>query len=240
MLLCTLDLLRSTECTGAVRGLPVFITRLAQHVAELNELGVAQGRVTQGTRLQRDKVLGDLRDTALELAAIVAVYAAEHRQFELLTLVNITPTAFNTARLAHKTWLANRVADSAENELPQLAPFGVTPATIAALRAKIAGAQAVLEAPRGAILQRQSCTRQIETTLREAAVTLTQIDRLLFPLRRGDPEFHADYRSARRVMGRCRGVANTPAAGAMPPAGLTSAATAPAAPAPTPGDARAA
>jgi hypothetical protein len=211
MLVRTLDFLRDSGQTSVVRGLPAFVARLAGHAAQLNALGEAQGRVTQGARLHRDRRLGELRDSALELAAVVAVYALEHRRLHLLPLVNVTPTSFNVARLDHKLWLASRIADAAASVLPEIEPFGVTAEMIAELREKIRDAHEVLDAPRFAILQRQSTTRQIASTLQAAAVTLAQIDRLLFPLRRSAPQFHADYRAARRVLGRRSGRSDDPA-----------------------------
>jgi hypothetical protein len=205
-----LTLLRTTDRTSGLAKLPPRVTQLGSLVEEINALGEAQTRPTQGTTEARDAVLKAMKEAALDLASAVALHAADAKRPELLRKVEIYGSDFDGLRLGQRPWLASRIVDTAASVLPALAPE-VTAETLEQAREKISAAEAALDNPRIAISEKASATRRLETVFQEVAETLAQIDRLIFPLRKTEPDFYADYRAARRLLDRRSAGAAKPA-----------------------------
>ena len=199
MLLSVLAALKNTNRTSGVAGLPARVTQLAAQAEEINALGEIQTRPLQGRTASRDALLQAMQDQALDIASAVALYAADAKLPEVLRTVKITAGDFEAARVLHRPWFAARIANAAESVLPHLAPR-VTEDALGELRTKIRDAEAAVTQPRRAVETRLLATRRIKTVLREAEATLEQIDRLVFPLRNTEPDFYAEYRSARRLL----------------------------------------
>jgi hypothetical protein len=192
--------LRTSDRANRIASLPARLARLSALVDEINALGEAQTRPTQSVTLGRDAALTAMQDAALDIASAVALYATDEKLPELLHLVDVTPSDFHNTRFLQRPWLANRIVETAESVLPHLAPH-VTAETLKQARALIAAADNAVVEPRHAIEAKSSATRRLAAVFREAKEALTQIDRLVFPLRRIDPDFYADYQAARRVIG---------------------------------------
>ena len=203
-------LLRTTTRTSGIAKLPPRVTQLGSLVEEISSLGEAQTRPTQGATEARDAALETMKEAVLDLASAVALHATDANRPELLRHARINASDFHALRLTHRPWLATRIVDVAEGVLPELAPE-ITAETIAEAREKISAAEAALDVPRVAISAKVSATRRLEVVFKEAAATLAQIDRLVFPLRKTDPDFYADYRAARRLLDRRSGGAAEPA-----------------------------
>jgi hypothetical protein len=199
MILSVLAVLKTTNRTSGVAGLPARVTQLAAQAEEINALGEIQIRPTQAPTAGRDKLLQGMQDQALEVAGAVALHATDAELPDLLLLVKITAGDFDAARVPHRPWFATRIANAAESVLAQLAPR-VTEESLAEFRTKIRDAEAAIAQPRRAIEARVQATRRLKVVFKEADETLTQIDRLLLPLQKTDPDFHAEYRSARRLL----------------------------------------
>lgn len=228
MILLVLATLRNTTRTSGVAGLRARVTRLQAEADEINTLGEAQTRATEGVTESRDAVLDTMKDAALDLASAVTVHATDAKLPDLLRTVDVNASDFDAMRLAHRPWLATRLVDAAESVLPLLAP-AVTAETIADARTKVRAAEAALTAPREAIQSKTSATRRLTTVFKEANETLAQIDRLLFPLRKTEPDFYAGYVSARRILDRptSGSAEESPSAAAQPTAAPVAASAAP-------------
>jgi hypothetical protein len=199
MILSVLAALKTTDRTSGVAGLPARVTQLATQAEELNELGEIQLRPIQAPTAGRDALLQAMQDQALDVASAVALHAADAKLPDVLRTVKITAADFEAARVLHRPWFATGIANAAESVLPQLAPR-VTVESLAELRAKIREAETAVAQPRRAIETRLLATARIKTVLKDAEATLAQIDRLVFPLRKTEPDFYAEYRSARRLL----------------------------------------
>ena len=199
MILSVLAALKDTDRTSGVAGLPARVTALAAQAEEINALGETQTRPIQGPTAGRDALLQAMQDHALDVASAVALHATDAKLPELLRTVKISPGDFDGARVLHRPWFATRIANAAASVLPHLAPR-VTEESLAELRTQIRDAEAAVAQPRRAIEARRLATRRIKAALEEAETTLAQIDRLIFPLRKTEPEFYAEYQSARRLL----------------------------------------
>lgn len=200
MIHTVLATLRNTTQTSGIAGLPARVTTLANHVEEINALGEEQTRPVPAATAERDMVLERMKDAAIDIAAAVALYATDEKLPRLLEMVRVNEQDFDYTKLPHRSWLATRIVDAAESVLPQLGDR-VTAETIAAARALIREAEAAMAQSRAAVEAKVAATRELRVAFQQAQETLTQIDRLLLPLRKTDPAFHAKYRSARRVIG---------------------------------------
>ena len=198
-----LALLQATDETGGIPGVPAQLSTLAARLAELDTLAATQLRLTAGKTARRDELLADMIETALDVANAVATHADAQKLTELARAVAVTPSAFARLRLLHRPWLAQQVHAAAQGVLPELATYGVTAATLAALQAKIESAKAGLDQPRSTIVEKSAATAQMLAVFREIDAQLEgQIDRLVFPLRKTSPKFHARYQVARQIAAR--------------------------------------
>jgi hypothetical protein len=201
MIRAVLAMLQAANRTSEIPGLSARVDRLAAHADELNALGELQSRPTEAPTLARDAILKAMENAALDVGAAVALYAADAALPDLLHTAKLTATHFYNARVAQRTWLATRLVDAAESVLPHLAPH-VTAASLTQLRELIRQAEEAVTQPRTAIAAKASATRRLAPVLAEARETLTQLDRLMFPLRLKEPDVYAEYRAARRIIGR--------------------------------------
>ncbi len=220
------SLLMNTTETADVPGLPRQVAHLSANLAELNALGEAQNRVTRGKTARRDKLLDTMKESAVDLATAIAAYASDARLVDLAATVNVRDRDFDKARIPHRPWIATRIADTAESVLDKLGPYKVTIESVTALRTTVAEVHAALAEPRTTIAEKSQATTRIAEVLDNTLEVLEQIDRLVHPLRKTNPEFYALYLTTRTVVGRPSGdsspeAATAPAAATAAPAAAT-------------------
>lgn len=198
-----LALLKSPQApTAALTALPPKLEALGTKINQIAGLAATQALPTDGVVRNRDQVLADTRQLALEIAGAVLSYADEKQLKELAAKVQLTRSDF-AGRKAVTVQLAQQVHDAAETAVPSLANYGVTAEALATLQLKIAEATATLSSPRSTIAARKAATERLPGMFKEVDTLLeNQIDPLLRPLEKTNAEFFANYQAARAIIDR--------------------------------------
>ncbi len=175
----------------------------------------------------RDARLAELIDQTLELVGFAVSYAREHGLHDLEEKVTVSPSDFHNLRLTRRAGLAQQVHDAVVPIVAQLVSYGVTAETLTAHQTAIDVATAAVSEPRATVTAKRTATAAMVKAFADADALLeTHIDPLLFPLRKTQLEFYAEYRARREVVARSSataGSAETPdmAAEAVTPAKAT-------------------
>lgn len=217
--LATENLLKTTTATAGIAGLPPRLVRLSANTAEINEQATLQLHTVEVPVAHVDHVLTALGDSALTLAGIIRAHAAAARLPDLAREVELAPGSFDRLRKNHRPLVAQKVHDTAERVLADLAPYGVTAATLTDFQARIEAAHEAVTKPRARIAARRNATVRLAELFRETTALLDdEIDSLLFPLRASNPSFYAEYTSTRHVARTRREPEALPAPAAAAPA----------------------
>lgn len=215
-------LLKATPEINGVTGLPEKLEVLSAKVAEINSLATTQTQPFRASAVARDQLLDQMADDAVEIAGLITTLARDTKMPTLAEAVEVGRSSFRRARRSHRRWFAQRVLDTAQSVLPQLAAYGVTAETLDAFKARIDAAAAGTHAARGAAVDKAAATRRLVELFAEVDELLDdKIDRLVFRLRKMLPDFNARYETAREIVDR-RGSRRLPGevpAPAVPPPG---------------------
>lgn len=208
-------LLQATPEINSVTGLPEKLAMLSAKVAEINSLATTQTQPLRASAAARDQLLDQMADQALEIAGLITTLARDTKNPKLAETVEVGRSSFRRARRSHRQWFAQRVLDTAQSVLPQLAAYGVTAEMLDAFKGRIDAAAAGMNAARGTAVDKAAATRRLVELFAEVDELLgDKIDRLVFRLRKTLPDFNARYGTARTVVDR-RGSRRPP--GEMPP-----------------------
>jgi hypothetical protein len=189
----------ATETSG-IAALPARLTAFVTQIAAIDELDRAQAMPIRGKVDDRNARLDELIDQTLELSGFAASYAREHGLHDLAERVSVSPVDFRRLRVTRRAGLAQQVHDAIEPVVAQLAAYGVTAETLAAHQAAIDVAASAVSEPRASVTAKRTATEAMARAFAEADALLeTHIDPLLFPLRKTQPEFYAEYRARREV-----------------------------------------
>lgn len=205
-----------------IPGLPAELAIFQTKMREMLDLAQTQKEVVAGKRARRDELLEAMAETAVDVATSVAAYADKHRLTELAPRVRVTAADFARMRKAARPVLARTILDAAHAVLPELGSYGVTAEMLERLQARIAAALDGLHQPRTSIVERKTATGRMLQLVDEIDELLrSQIDRLVYAIRKAHPQAYASYRSARAIIDRSRSGRSTPAPAAKAAAGAT-------------------
>jgi len=135
------------------------------------------------------------------LSAAVSAYAASTPgKTDLYNKVHYTKTDFSRFREAELIGVITNLHRDATSELTNLAPFGVTNATLSSLMAANDAFGAIMKNPTQAIAKRKSATNRIGVLLPEAIEMLeTQMDNLIVAFSAIQPQFSDIYWNVRAI-----------------------------------------
>jgi hypothetical protein len=222
-------LLRATPEIADVAGLPDKLAVLSAKVGEINSLAKTQTQPLRASMTERDLVLDEMADQAVEIAGLITTLARDLKAPQLAEAVEVGRSSFRRARRGHRRWFAQRVLDTAQSVLPQLTAYGVTAETLAAFQARIEAASAKVTGTRSTAVEKVASTRRLIELFKEVDELVDdQIDRLVFRLRKNHPAFNARYEEARAVVdrrGSRRETAEAPASPVLVTAAMPSTAT---------------
>lgn len=152
-----------------------------------------------GTTVDKINLRADLEAKGLALSAALSGYAASTAgKTDLYVRVYFTANNFYKFREAELIGIITNLHREATAELANLAPFGVTAATLAALQSANNAFGAIMKNPNAAIAKRKSATDRIAILLPEAISILeTRLDNLIVALNGSQPQFTAIYNTVR-------------------------------------------
>lgn len=195
------EVLDAMPATNDLPALQTAAATLKTLLSQLDPLPEVQRTPTTGKTVDRQRAFAAAAEATLQTARIVYSYAKSQRNGDLMAKTLVRVSHFHRLRLAERIALMQQVHTAATAVLAQLAPYGVTAATLAGLKTKIDAAEALLTQFRAAILARAVVTEQIGDILRRAEDVLAHdIDPLVDTLRMTHPEDWAKYRAARAII----------------------------------------
>ncbi len=190
----------------SVPALPAKLAALGNHIAAITVLANTQTLPTKGRLVERELALADMVESSLAIAGPALSYAETNQLTDLAAKLRIWPSHFTALRRVQRPLLAQRIYDAALPHTADLFPFGVTEAMLGELHANIAAATVLLAQPRGVAVEKQIATGQLAAEFIAADQLLdTQIDPLVWALRKNDPTSYARYQVARQVIDRAGG-----------------------------------
>jgi len=220
-------LLQATPEIASVPGLPDKVAVLSSKVGEINSLAKTQTKPLRASMTERDLVLDEMADQAVEIAGLITTLARDIKAPQLAEAVEVGRSSFRRVRRGHRQWFAQRVLDTAVAALPQLAAYGVTAETLDAFRARIEAARTGVNATRNVAVDKIAATRRLTELFQQVDELIhDQIDRMVFRLRKNHPDFNAHYEEARAIVdrrGRRVASTETPASPANAPVPLSAA-----------------
>jgi len=224
----TLAALEAIPEVDSIPGLSGELDVFRTKMGEVLRLAQTQEEAVAGKRARRDQLLDEMAEAAVEIATVVAAYADKHRLTELAPRVRVRPGDFARARTVSRPVLARTVLDAAREVLPDLGPYGVTAERLDELERRIAAAVDGIHQPRTGMVERKAATARLLALLDEIDELLgSQVDRLLYAVRRKHPQAYAGYRAARAIVDRP--ATRKPSEPVLPPAPTQSEAERPAA-----------
>jgi hypothetical protein len=152
-----------------------------------------------GATADKTNQRANLETKGLALSAALSGYAASTAgKTDLYNRVYFTPNDFYKFREAELIGIITNLHREATAELANLAPFGVTAATLTALLTANNAFGAIMKNPNEAIARRKSATDKIAVLLPEAITILeTRLDNLIVALNGSQPQFTSIYNTVR-------------------------------------------
>jgi hypothetical protein len=195
-------LLNQVETT-ALPALATKRTTFETTIASIAVLANTQALPTKGRVLERDLALADMTETALAVAGPVLSYAETNQLSDLAAKVRVWPSHFTRIRKVLRTQLAQRIYEAAHPHAAALLSFGVTAEMLADFKAKIDTAESAISSPRNVAVEKSISTDLLGAAFKNADVFLeTQIDPLMWILRKTALPLFARYQAARDVIDR--------------------------------------
>ena len=195
--------LATTMATRALAALPAKTATLNALLTRIDDLVETQTRPLVGVLRARDQATNAAIDLALAIAGPVRSYAVSGQRPELAALVDLARRDFLRIRRGERTRLAQRVLDAAQPLATELDAYGVTPAMLAELHARIEASNTAVDVPRTTAANKKTATAALATVFHAVDTLLKdEIDPMLAVLGTTDPDALARYRIGREVINR--------------------------------------
>ena len=195
--------LNTTTATRALTALAAKTALLHTLLTRIDELVETQTLPLAGVLQARDEATNAAIALALAVAGPVRSYAVSHHRLELAALVDLSRRDFLVIRRGERTRLAQRVLDAALPVATELGAYGVTPAMLAELHARIEASNTAVDVPRTTAANKKVATAGLAAAFKAVdALLKDEIDPMLAVLGLIDPEALARYRVAREIIHR--------------------------------------
>ena len=169
-------------------------------IEALNETFMLQSGNNTGIALDKKTIREHLETQAHILSSGATAYATFDQLPELVLKTKYTLSVLKRLRDAELQSIATNLATNVEPVLPALAPYGITPDTIARLRATIHLFAANINKPKESSELKKKATAKMVVLIKEASLLLkTQLDLLIVGLQSTEPSFVSLYTSLRRI-----------------------------------------
>lgn len=200
----TLAFLGQNEAVWSSR--PAFaeaVTEAKNAVAAVRGAAAQQESPMRGITDEKTQARVDLEERALEIADQVAALAARNSDVGLSAQVHVTRSSLDLAQDDNLVQVTERIHNAAEATATELGAYGVTAADVKALKNAITTFSGMKTAPRTAKAARSGATESVANLIRSArSIFRNQLDKLMTPFRRTNPEFYAGYFAARVIVNR--------------------------------------
>ena len=154
-----------------------------------------------GITIDKANLRSDLQNKGFALSSAISAYAAAAPgKNDLYNRVHFVKSDFDRFREAELLGVITNLHREATIEIANLAPYGITAATLTALLAANNAFGAIMKNPNAAIAKRKAATDRIAVLLPEAiTLTETRLDNLIEGLSATQPQFAQIYSNVRAL-----------------------------------------
>lgn len=203
---------KNAALTASVPAVAKQTTALETTLETIDTLVQAQEASKKGITLDKTNITRILVNGILGIAGSVAAWASENNKEEVRVKMSLTPTGVAETKDAKIPVLAKMVAEEAAKH--DLADYGAGPLALEAFNAKITAYNAIQNAPREAVVAVTGLTKALaEQFVLGDKIVKERLDKLMEQFREPQPQFFAEYKSARSIVDRggAQGAGTTPA-----------------------------
>jgi hypothetical protein len=177
------------------------VTNFRNSVNLIGQLAQTQTADTTGIALDKAMLNDQMVDMALRVAGALKAFASDNSNAPLRQQADINKTTFSRARDDMRDDIAQQIHDLGNTNVAQLAPYGVTAATLTALQTRIDAYRAAIGSPRTARAQKSTATDLLATEFDRADMILgDRIDGLIEQFKSSGTTFYSDYKNARKIV----------------------------------------
>ena len=176
------------------------LTDLGAHIDNLDRLVAVQNDKPGFTEEKAQKV-SELAQLAAEVCGSTLSYADQSGDERLAAKLDIPFSKLSSGKDSRIISNCRNIYKAASSVVDSLGEFKVTPAKLKALKQKTDDYKTLSTKPREAAAERKAATKRIPVVIRQASRLLRKrLDPLMVPFKATDPEFHARYKAARRIV----------------------------------------
>lgn len=202
MYLSTLSVLNANTAIWTPKvAFAAAVTDFETSVITLQTLSQAQEAESAGATSQKQTLRLALANAALPISGALQGYAAVTGNQELAVNAAVTRTDIVYGRDNAALTVAQTLLTIAQNEVGNLADYGVLPADVIAFSALVNDYAALIQRPRAVIATRAAATGQLATQFTETdAILKKRLDPLSQIFRASEPAFYLAYEAAREII----------------------------------------
>ena len=188
------------------------VTEARNGVTSIRQAASTQENLTVGVTDQKTQMRHDLEEQTLEIADQLAAFAAKNSDANLAAKVQLTRSSLDQLQDNDLVQTAQLIYELANTNASKLQPYGVSTDQIATLKTTTAAFDDLKNASRSAFAGRTSATGSVGDLIRKTrSLFRNQIDKMVTPFRKADPEFYRGYFAARVIVDRTATHASTKA-----------------------------
>ncbi len=191
----------SAKIGDKVKAVDVQRQNVADSIALIDIFAQAQMADRKGITLDKAELKRQMAKYAARVAAGTSAFASVQNNLVLKQKMNVSTTTVADARDNVAADVAMAVYDEATKVVAQLADYGVTQATLDALKTRIDAYKLVMNAPQVAGADREKWTGLLEAEFKRVNMIIKdRIDKMMTALEESDPDVFASYKAARKVI----------------------------------------
>ena len=183
---------------------PAFATAVAQFENKLTILDTKlseQSTATTGVTLEKQALIRELFDEMVLAHQALYLFGKDSENTALRERNKVSRSQLNRLTIGKAKVHANDLKNDLLAHGPALDAYGITPALISALIAKIDQLPDMIESTRMALLRRKGITKAInEVQSKITEILRDRMDRLIKIFRKDHPDFVLIYQHARTVL----------------------------------------
>lgn len=183
---------------------PVFVSIYQRFVLLVDELGALEdlhaNKSNSITEL-KEELLNHLMEKAYDYKGVLSVYAKVNDLKEMFNRLQSTKREFNSGRTKDMMIRLRAILNELQQIGAALQEYGITVAEIDAFAYQIQELSGLIKQPRKITVKRSHVTEKIAKSISNIDVILhDELDPLVKLFRSNQPEFVANYRSARKIV----------------------------------------
>jgi hypothetical protein len=186
---------------AGVAALVTQVGNVHSSVDLIGQLVQIQGSPTTGVTVDKAALQQQMVDMTMRVAGALKAFASDTNNATLLHQADINKSTFTRARDDQRDDIAQQIHDLANTNIAALAPFGITAATLSALKTRIDAYIAAIGSPRVARVKIKTATEMLDAEISRVEMILNdRIDGLMEQFKDNGTPFYSDYQNARRIV----------------------------------------